>query len=74
MELFLWDLELLDDLKGYDIIETISSEYLKHKRDKLYESAMNIIINANKGKTLALLVENFNLTEQNAEIQMKKYW
>lgn len=74
MELFLWDLELLDDLKGYDIIETISSEYLKHKRDKLYESAMNIIINANKGQTLALLVENFNLTEQNAEIQMKKYW
>ncbi len=35
---------------------------------------MNIIINANKGQTLALIVENFNLTEQNAEIQMKKYW
>lgn len=44
----LWLSSLTDDLKGYDIIDIISSEYLKHKRDKLYESAMNIIINANK--------------------------
>ena len=44
----LWLSSLTDDLKSYDIIDTISSEYLKHKRDKLYESAMNIIINANK--------------------------
>ena len=136
----LWLSSLTDDLKGYDIIDTISSEYLKHKRDKLYESAMNIIINANKEQfeeakpmceairelfkdefnkiyeefesniavekekskaegidlgieqgilstinsckslgatrtqTLGLLLKNFNITEDNAEIHMKKYW
>ena len=132
----LWLSSLTDDLKGYDIIDIISSEYLKHKRDKLYELAMNIIINANKEqfeeakpmceairelfkdefdkiqeeykssiaiekkkskdegidigilstinsckslgatreKTLVLFMENFKLTEHDAECQMKKYW
>lgn len=31
-------------------------------------------LGATREQTLALIVENFNLTEQNAEIQIKKYW
>ncbi len=31
-------------------------------------------LNGTKEQTLALLIENFNLTQDNAETYMKKYW
>ena len=39
---------LTNDLKGHSIIDKISSEYRKHRRDELYKSVMNIIVRANK--------------------------
>ena len=43
----LWLNSLTNDLKGVSIIEKISNEYRKHKRDELYKSVMNIIVRAN---------------------------
>ena len=39
---------LTNDLKGRSIIDKISSEYRKHRRNELYKSVMNIIVRANK--------------------------
>ena len=44
----LWLSSLTNDLEGHGIINTISNEYKKHKREELYKSMMNIIIRANK--------------------------
>ena len=44
----LWLSCLTNDLKGHSIIDKISSEYRKHRRDELYKSVMNIIVRANK--------------------------
>ena len=43
----LWLNSLTNDLKGTSIIEKISNEYRKHRRDELYKSVMNIIVRAN---------------------------
>ena len=44
----LWLSSLTNDLKERGIVNTISNEYKKHKREELYKSIMNIIIRANK--------------------------
>lgn len=44
----LWLNSLTNDLKNKSIIEKISNEYRKHKRDEMYKSVMNIIVRANK--------------------------
>ena len=43
----LWLSCLTNELKGHSIINRISSEYKKHRRNELYKSVMNIIIRAN---------------------------
>ena len=43
----LWLSSLTNDLKDYSIINKISSEYKKHRRNDLYKSVMNLIIKAN---------------------------
>ena len=44
----LWLSSLTNDLKERGIVNTISNEYKKHKREELYKSIMNVIIRANK--------------------------
>ena len=46
----LWLKGLTNDLKKKDIITKLSEEYLEHKRDELYKSAMAVIIKANRGE------------------------
>lgn len=46
----MWLKGLSNDLKRKDIIERLSEEYLKHKRDELYKSAMAVILKANRGE------------------------
>ena len=43
----IWLKSLTDDLRGYEIIDKISSEYSKHEREELYKSVMNVIVRAN---------------------------
>lgn len=43
----LWLSSLTDDLKGHSIIDKLSKEYRKNRRNELYKSVMNIIIRAN---------------------------
>ncbi len=46
----MWLKGLTNDLKRKDIIARLSEEYLKHKRDELYKSAMAVILKANRGE------------------------
>ena len=43
----LWLSCLTNELKGHSIINRLSMEYKKHRRNELYKSVMNIIIRAN---------------------------
>ena len=43
----LWLSFLTNDLKGHSIIDRLSVEYRKHRKNELYKSVMNIIIRAN---------------------------
>ncbi len=46
----LWLNSLTNDLKGYDIIDKISSEYSKHEREEIYKSVMDVIVRANENE------------------------
>lgn len=44
----LWLRNLTDHIKSTEEVKKLLEEYKKHKTDKLYESVVNIIMNANK--------------------------
>lgn len=46
----LWLKSLTNDIKEKSIINQLTKEYSKHKREELYKSAMNIIVHANNQK------------------------
>ena len=66
---------LTNDLKGRSIIDKISSEYRKHRRNELYKSVMNIIVRANKeqfeeGKSMCEAI--LELFQDEVDIATKK--
>ena len=66
---------LTNDLKGRSIIDKISSEHRKHRRNELYKSVMNIIVRANKeqfeeGKSMCEAI--LELFQDEVDIATKK--